>query len=86
MNEVFYIVSELCANGEIFEYIQLSGGLPEVICVTIFKQLISAVGAVHAKNVAHRDIKLENIFIDKDVNAKLADFGMQKQFSHDKLL
>ena len=83
---MFYIISELCANGEMFEYISLAEGLPESITMGLFKQIIAAVGAVHAQNVAHRDIKLENIFLDKNVVPKLADFGMQKQFSEDKLL
>lgn len=84
--ESFYIISELCSNGEMFEYIQLAEGLPEPISITLFRQIVNAVGAVHAKSIAHRDIKLENIFLDKSVNTKLADFGMQKQFSSDKLL
>jgi len=84
--EVFYIVSELCANGEMFEYIQLAEGLPERVSVGIFGQVVDAVAAVHAKSVAHRDIKLENIFLDKNVCPKLADFGMQKAFGQDKLL
>jgi len=35
---------------------------------------------VHQKNIAHRDLKLENCFLDKDVRVKIADFGLNKVF------
>jgi hypothetical protein len=34
--DVFYIVSELCHNGEMFDYIQLAEGLPDKIAKSIF--------------------------------------------------
>jgi serine/threonine protein kinase len=41
---------------------------------------MEAVEATHAAGIAHRDIKLENCFISKDIELKLADFGLMKFF------
>ena len=43
---------------------------------SLTRQIVSAVGACHAKNIAHRDIKLSNILIDNNLRPKLADFGI----------
>ena len=41
----------------------------------IILQIIKALEYCHSKEIAHRDIKLENILIDEKLNAKLIDFG-----------
>ena len=41
----------------------------------IFKQLVDGVSYLHKNNIAHRDLKLENILIDDNKNIKVIDFG-----------
>lgn len=44
-----------------------------------FHQLVSAVEYMHSKNVAHRDIKLDNILIDDNYQLILIDFGFAEE-------
>ena len=46
----------------------------------IFSQLVGAVTYVHNKSCVHRDLKLENILLDKDENVKLCDFGFTREY------
>ena len=43
-----------------------------------WNQLVDALKYTHSKGVVHRDIKPGNIFVDKDDNIKLLDFGIAK--------
>ena len=51
------------------------GGLGEEGGRFFFKQMINALDYMHSKKISHRDLKLENILIDRDLNLKIADFG-----------
>ena len=46
----------------------------------IFSQLAGAVSYVHRQSCVHRDLKLENILLDKSENVKLVDFGFTREY------
>lgn len=46
----------------------------------IFSQLVGAVSYVHLQSCVHRDLKLENILLDRHENVKLVDFGFTREY------
>nr|XP_046253034.1 NUAK family SNF1-like kinase 1 [Scatophagus argus] len=80
------IVMEYASRGELYDYIQERRRLPETEARGIFRQITSAVHYCHKNGVVHRDLKLENILLDQDLNVKLADFGLSNHFQKDSLL
>ena len=75
------IVMELCAGGDLFNYVRKRRRLKEPYTKKIFKQIIDGLRYVHSKHIAHRDIKLDNILLDGKGQVKIADFGVSKQIT-----
>lgn len=73
--EEIFLIFEHVQNGELFELIRFNSNIAEPVARKYFQQLISALDYVHSCGVTHRDLKLENILLDKDNNIKLLDFG-----------
>ncbi|KAK5092455.1 serine/threonine protein kinase [Exophiala xenobiotica] len=74
-----YLVLELAAEGELFNWIVSKQKLSEAETRKVFIQLFQGVKYLHERNIVHRDIKPENILLtDKNLSVKLADFGLAK--------
>ena len=65
---------------ELYNYLLRHGPLPVEKVQRIFTQLVGAVAYVHSKSCVHRDLKLENILLDKHENVKLCDFGFTREY------
>ena len=68
-----YLILKYYKNGDLSKFMRIFNN--EYIKKKICYQLITALSKLHKKGIAHRDIKLENIFIDENKDACLADLG-----------
>ena len=71
-----HIAMEYLAGGDLRA--KIDAGIAERQAVQYLRQIASALSAVHAKGVLHRDLKPGNIMLRKDGSIALIDFGLAK--------
>ena len=85
--EQLFICSEFAPYGDLFDFVATTGeGLSNEMGRLLFGQCLDGTQYLHSRQVAHRDLKLENCFIGADFGVKIGDLGMKKFFGgEDKL-
>uniref|UniRef100_A0A0R3RLD3 Protein kinase domain-containing protein n=1 Tax=Elaeophora elaphi TaxID=1147741 RepID=A0A0R3RLD3_9BILA len=78
---IVFIVQEYAAGKDLLCQIKKKERLNENISKFLFRQLVEALMYLKALEIAHRDIKCENIFLDIYGNIKLGDFGFSRLMS-----
>ena len=71
-----YLVMDYVDGSDLEEYIQHNSPIPLPKVIDIMDQILSAVALAHKHNVIHRDLKPQNILMDKKGNIKIVDFGI----------
>ena len=85
-----YIIMEYCEGGDLNQLIKrckkTGEFIAEDIIWKIFTQVLLAIHVIHNHKegkILHRDIKPSNVFLDKDNNVKLGDFGLSRELSNE---
>ena len=73
-----YISMEYVPGEDLKSFIRRSGHLNEAKAVGLAKQIAEGLAEAHRLGVVHRDLKPQNVMIDKDGNAKIMDFGIAR--------
>jgi len=72
------LIFQLIEGEDLFTYLERTGFTPvsEDVVRRILTDVLKAVQHIHSKSIAHRDIKLENILMDKEGKSYIIDFGL----------
>ncbi len=74
----YYIVMEYVEGETLKEHIRRHGRLGGNDAVRIALQLLSALAFAHRRGIVHRDIKPQNVMLDREGNVKIMDFGIAR--------
>jgi serine/threonine kinase 38 len=73
-----YLIMEFLAGGDLMTLLMRKDVLDEETSRFYIAETILAIESVHKHNYIHRDLKPDNILLDKDGHVKLTDFGLCK--------
>jgi len=83
---MLYLAMDYCSGGHLGELLEVIYTLDENEARLWFAEMILAVNSLHELNYIHRDLKVENFFIDSRGHIKLGDFGFPNQFRSPEIL
>ena len=72
------------AGGELFHYLDVEGSFTDNAARFYTANVLLALQHLHSKGILYRDLKPENLLVDRDGYVKVADFGFAKIISKEK--
>jgi beta-lactam-binding protein with PASTA domain len=73
-----YIAMELVDGRTLKQLVQQRGPLPPAVAVELTIEILKALRYAHRRGIVHRDIKPQNVLLDEEGQAKVADFGIAR--------
>jgi hypothetical protein len=78
-----FLILDYCPGGDLGQLIQREGYLNEDQAKVYMAEVLLALEDLHANDIIFRDLKPDNVVIDKDGHALLTDFGLSKEGIYD---
>ncbi|XP_031373133.1 serine/threonine-protein kinase 38-like [Punica granatum] len=76
--EYLYLIMEYLPGGDMMTLLMREETLTETVARFYIAQSVLAIESIHKHNYIHRDIKPDNLLLDKNGHMKLSDFGLCK--------
>nr|BAK61822.1 serine/threonine-protein kinase [Citrus unshiu] len=76
--EYLYLIMEYLPGGDMMTLLMREDTLTENVARFYIAQSVLAIESIHKHNYIHRDIKPDNLLLDKNGHMKLSDFGLCK--------
>ncbi|KAL8166509.1 hypothetical protein V2J09_008008 [Rumex salicifolius] len=76
--EYLYLIMEYLPGGDVMTLLMREDILSEDVARFYIAQSVLAIESIHKHNYIHRDIKPDNLLLDKNGHMKLSDFGLCK--------
>ena len=80
-DESIYMCLDYMVGGDLFELLNEAGYFNETGARFYAAELVSALTYLHATGFVHRDIKLENLLVDRDGHVVLTDFNLSRKMT-----
>lgn len=79
--DFFFLVMEYIEGPTLADYIKANGPLKPEKALYFIEQILSGIRHAHEQGIVHRDIKPQNVMIDRNQTLKIVDFGIAKALS-----
>jgi len=73
-----FIVTDFAEKGDLLQYMKEHGVFREQKAKPIIAQVLNGLDFCHSRGIMHRDVKLDNILLDRDLKVKICDFGVSR--------
>ncbi|KAL3282496.1 hypothetical protein HHI36_005678, partial [Cryptolaemus montrouzieri] len=76
-----YMLFEYVCGGELFSYLRNAGRFGVSSAIFYSSEIILALEYLHSKSIVYRDLKPENLLLDREGHLKITDFGFAKKLT-----
>ncbi|KAI5310589.1 camp-dependent protein kinase catalytic subunit, partial [Ascosphaera atra] len=78
-NQNLYMVMDFVEGGELFSLLRKSQRFPNPVAKFYAAEVVLALEYLHNLNIVYRDLKPENLLLDRHGHLKITDFGFAKE-------